>query len=128
MTLAYNPATFAWTIFDHETNQTLYFNSAGVLTADMDRNANPVTFSTDNANSGSNRQGGPTVLITGSAGLSPANSILADPSRSYYFDPYNNIHYILKSIAQVPGDGSGNRTTTFAYNTNNQSTMLLVTT
>ena len=119
VTLAYNSTSASWTIVDHETNETLTFDAAGVLRSDMDRNGNPVGFSSDDPASAFDNQQGPAVRITGGAGMSPANSILVNPTHGYA-DAQGNVHYALTSLSQVPGDGSGDRTTTFAYNTNDQ--------
>ncbi len=98
--LAYNTAPATWTVTDHETNEVLTFDNAGALVADSDRNKMPVTFSYEH-------QLSPTVRITGSAGYSTANSVVIGPGSD------NLVH----SFAQIPGDGTTARTTSFAYNT-----------
>jgi RHS repeat-associated protein len=114
VTMTANPTTGGWTVLDHQSNDTLTFDAAGTLITDIDRNANPVVFSTDNPDSSYNHQYAPSVRVTGSAGYTPPNSVLIDPHGG------GTSGQSVSSIAQLPGDGTASRTTTFSYNSANQ--------
>jgi RHS repeat-associated protein len=114
VTMKQNQTTGQWTVLDHQSNDTLTFDASGTLISDVDRNANPVVFSTDNPDSSYNHQYAPSVRVTGSAGYTPPNSVLIDP----YGGGTNGTS--VSSISQVPGDGTAAHTTTFGYNSANQ--------
>jgi YD repeat-containing protein len=88
-------------------------HASGTLTADTDRNTNPVIFSTDNPDSGYSHQWANSVRVTGSAGYTPANSVLFNPTSSAGG---------VQTLTQKPGDASPARTTAFGYNAANQLT------
>ncbi|MGH9076278.1 MAG: hypothetical protein ACRDY0_02285 [Acidimicrobiales bacterium] len=83
---------------DHGTNETMVFSSSGALVADNDANSMPVVFTSDNAGGPPEGQDGNSALVTGSAGSSPANSLLIDPGKAYRPQ--------LQSMSEVPGDGT----------------------